>query len=63
MVQGGGAEHHIERMGIGDGQHVANLVADAGVRALVAGDVDQWLAAVDAHDLVEAVGQAQGVAA
>jgi hypothetical protein len=31
------------------------------VRALAAGDIDQWLAAVDAHDLVEAVGQGQGV--
>jgi hypothetical protein len=33
------------------------------VGALVAGDVDQRLAEVHAHDLVEPVGQGQGVAA
>jgi hypothetical protein len=33
------------------------------VGARAASDVDQWLAAVDAYDLVEPVGQGQGVAA
>jgi len=63
VVQGGRAQHQIEPRRIGDGHKVADLVADVGMGALVAGDVDQRLAAVDAHDLIEAVGQGQGVAA
>jgi hypothetical protein len=63
VVQGGGAQHQIEPVGIGDGQQVSDLVADTGVGALAAGEVDQWLADVDAHDLVEPVGQGLGVAA
>jgi hypothetical protein len=48
---------------IADGQQVADLVTNPWVGSGAAGQVEQRLAAVDAHDLVEAVGQGQGVAA
>ena len=62
VVQGGGAEDQVESLRIAEGQQVADLVADPRVGSGAAGDVDQRLAAVDAHDLVEPVGQSQGVA-
>jgi hypothetical protein len=63
VVQGGGAEDQVESLPIADRQQVASLVADPGMRSGAAGEVDQRLAAVDAHDHVEAVGQGQGMAA
>ena len=63
VVQGGGAEDQVESLRIADGQQVACLVADPRMRPGAAGEVDQRLAAVDADDLVEPVGQSQGVAA
>jgi hypothetical protein len=56
VMQGGGTQHQIEPLRIADGQQVVGPVADPRMGPLVAGDVDQWLAAVDAHDLVEPVG-------
>jgi hypothetical protein len=63
VVQGGGAEDQVEFLRVADGQQVACLVADPRMGSGAAGEVDQRLAAVDAHDLVEPVGQSQGVAA